>query len=338
MNRSAQFHKQPPYRLIGFAILLFLAGSYSVVRFFIDRHHFTEGTKAYQAKNCPSAISQFDQILNGQRLLDWNDYQTQAENLKIECEAFQAAVAQQKTGKAAEALLAYDRFTDRYQASPLISLIKAQAPSLFQPKTLKAVATPAACERIDALQGKGLMPKTNTVLPAFLQNCGQAFEAKKQFGQAANLYDRFLKSYPKHAEVGRVKMALARSLVAEARQAGAGKIMAPGQSGYAAYGSTLVSIRNDSPEKMRIVFSGPEPRFEELPACTDCTKFQNMVPNACPEKGPVGEYKLAPGKYDVVVTSISDRGVRPFTGTWNLVDGSAYGSCFYIVQKRSIAP
>jgi len=47
--------------------------------------------------------------------------------------------------------------------------------------------------------------------------------------------------------------------------------------------------------------------------------------------GPIGRYTLEPGQYDVVVESISDRGVTPGPSNWDLVSGDQYSSCFFIV-------
>lgn len=93
-------------------------------------------------------------------------------------------------------------------------------------------------------------------------------------------------------------------------------------------------IQNDSPEKMQIIFSGPQPRFEELAPCADCQTYTTSnIPEFCPEQGPVGTYTLEPGTYEVVVKSVGGVSVTPFTGTWTLQDGSEYFNCFYIQQE-----
>ncbi|NJP12566.1 MAG: hypothetical protein HC866_26435 [Leptolyngbyaceae cyanobacterium RU_5_1] len=45
-------------------------------------------------------------------------------------------------------------------------------------------------------------------------------------------------------------------------------------------------IRNDSPEKMRIVFSEPTPRLEELAPCTECKTYVGQAPKGCPNNAP----------------------------------------------------
>jgi hypothetical protein len=113
------------------------------------------------------------------------------------------------------------------------------------------------------------------------------------------------------------------------------QIERPGLSGYPNDGSTVVEIRNDSPEEIRLVFSGPQPRYEEIEPCTDCETFVGQDPEGCPDRGPIQRYVLKPGQYDVVVKSISGRVVRPFTGTWQLDPNAVYSNCFFIVQQPS---
>jgi hypothetical protein len=119
--------------------------------------------------------------------------------------------------------------------------------------------------------------------------------------------------------------------VSQAQALGAGEIPAPERSGSTGSEATAVIIQNDSPEPLRIVFSGPESRVEELEACDTCTNYTGVGPLYCPELGPIGTYTLAPGAYDVVVESIGDDGTTPWTGAWELVTGDEYYSCFFVV-------
>ena len=55
-------------------------------------------------------------------------------------------------------------------------------------------------------------------------------------------------------------------------------------------------------------------------------------PEECPSLGPVAQYIVAPGEYDVVVKSGSDADVRPFRGTWPVEAGKVYEFCLYLVR------
>jgi hypothetical protein len=83
------------------------------------------------------------------------------------------------------------------------------------------------------------------------------------------------------------------------------------------------------------VFSGPESRIEKLDACSSCIKYYGNGPTYCPEKGPVGRYTLTPGNYEVLVESISDKGITPWVGDWVLQSGNEYSNCFFIVTSSS---
>jgi hypothetical protein len=161
--------------------------------------------------------------------------------------------------------------------------------------------------------------------------CGQAHEDNNDPTSALELYQLLLADYPDHPLTEETTAALARASVAEAKAAGAGNIPAPQSVGGSGSGPAVVVIQNDSPEKLSIIFSGPEARIEELEPCASCTNYTGDGPEACPEQGPIGSYELPEGDYEVVVKSISDEGVTPFTGQWSLATGDEYYSCFFLV-------
>ena len=199
------------------------------------------------------------------------------------------------------------------------------------------LANSAFCEYVIPLQNQSVIASRGDLLPSLLYSCGQSYENKNQYQEAVEMYETFLDHYPNHAQASDVNTALARSLVNAARAAGAGEISPPSKSGKTSKGSTQVVIQNDSPEKLRLVFSGPEALIVELDACSSCTTFM-ITPFSCPELGPVGRYTLQPGTYDVLVESISDSGVTPYTGSWELVSGDQYSSCFFIIQQFNFTP
>jgi hypothetical protein len=168
-------------------------------------------------------------------------------------------------------------------------------------------------------------------MPSLYVGCGQAYEGIGDWDAAILMYEDFLADHPDHALAADVEAALARSIVAQAQSLGAGEIPPPARSGSTGSDVTVVIIQNDSPDPLRIVFSGPESRVEELEACDTCTNYTGTGPAFCPELGPIGNYPLLPGEYDVVVESVSDDGTTPWTGSWELVSGDEYYSCFFVV-------
>jgi tetratricopeptide (TPR) repeat protein len=189
----------------------------------------------------------------------------------------------------------------------------------------------AACKNAASLQKNKAISTRPDFMPRLYFNCGQAYEEDKNWSNAIAMYEAFLAGFSDHALAPEVEAGLARSLIAQAKAAGAGEIAPPERSGSTGSGFTEVIIQNDSPERLRIVFSGPETRIEELAACSSCITYTGFGPLYCPEKGPIGDYTLQPGEYEVVVESISDTGVTPWTGTWALESGDEYYSCFFLV-------
>lgn len=171
---------------------------------------------------------------------------------------------------------------------------------------------------------------TNNLANIFLE-CGTNYAEQGEFRLAADIYESFLNKFPEHPSVETVKFLLPDLLVKAARAAGSGTIERPNETGWAPEGVARVVIQNDSPHDMRIVFSGPDARIEILPACETCIDYYAVGPLYCPEQGPIGTYDLTPGDFDVLVESINEEDVIPFTGTWGFQGGKAFYSCFYIV-------
>lgn len=192
------------------------------------------------------------------------------------------------------------------------------------------MANPQACEASESLRNSAIAERTD-FMPSLYVGCGQAYEEIGDWDAAILMYENFLADHPDHALAADVEAALARSIVAQAQALGAGEIPPPARSGSTGSDVTAVIIQNDSPDPLRIVFSGPESRVEELEACDTCTNYTGTGPAFCPELGPIGNYTLLPGEYDVVVESVSDDGTTPWTGSWEMLSGDEYYSCFFVV-------
>jgi tetratricopeptide (TPR) repeat protein len=314
---------------------LFLPG---MIQYFVDRHRYDQGMAAYKAANCTDAIASLDQVIASNPDSD-EDLVATAKVKKAECEAFQKGTTQQQTGQGSAALLAYLQLANQYPQTELLGIMQRQTTQLFQQPGITALAVPKVCDQAGILTKHQLLPDPATNLPTFYQACGKAYASQKAFPKAIAMFEKFLDEYPNHPQIASVKRAYTKAMVDDARAKGAGQIERPGYSGSRGDGTTAVVIRNNSPEKLRLVFSGPTPRVEELAPCTTCKTYMGNGHKECLNQGPVGTYVLQPGQYDVVVKSISDRGVRPFTGTWSLDQSSEYNSCFFIEsQPKSNAP
>ena len=314
--------------------VLVVAIMYSAIRYLIDKNNFTKGSEAYAQADCEIAINSFVKITNTWRLYDIGDYAYHAQQKLIECQAFQVPADEQIFGDLSSAILLYRDFMLDYASSPLSQEASNRIQSIFTQTDADALVSEELCDKIFFFERENLIPQKNSLLPNLLSECGQTYEEVDDYYDAIRMYSKFLSEFPNHSLASRVEDALARVIVLDARSSGAGTIPTPNRSGKTSDGSTVVIIQNDSPERLKIVFSGPDSRIEELASCSFCKTYSLIEPSFCPEQGPIGKYILPPGRYDVVVQSVTDSGVTPWTGNWNLVDGDEYYSCFFITEVK----
>lgn len=312
--------------------VIVIAAMYSTVRYFVDKGNYAKAHENYMQANCETAIRLFEDITHAWRLYDFGDYAHLAQREWTECQAFQAAAAKQLSGDPSSAILSYNDFSSNYADSPLSNAAVNRIQSIFTQTTADVLANEALCDQVIFFEREGVIPNKAVLLPNLLFECGKTYENIGRYPVAIQMYSKFLSENSGHPLAETVEDALARAIVFDARASGAGIIPAPERSGSTSGGSTMVIIQNDSPEDLQIVFSGPDSRIEMLDACTSCQAYSLTEPTYCPEKGPIGRYVLPPGQYDVVVQSVSDAGVTPWTGDWNLVSGEEYYSCFFITQ------
>jgi len=188
-----------------------------------------------------------------------------------------------------------------------------------------------ACEQTETLRQSTLANRAN-FMPSLYYGCGQKYEEDKIYDNAIKMYESFMNYYPDHPLANDVKAAMVRARVKQAMASGSAKIPQPESSGTTTSGTTELTIQNDSPFRLRILFSGQEARIEELESCSTCVTFP-VAPSSCPQQGPIGTYTLQPSQYDILVEAISDNSVTPFTNTWDLSDGKQYYECIYSVSK-----
>ncbi|NER20167.1 MAG: hypothetical protein F6J86_24630 [Symploca sp. SIO1B1] len=315
-------------------LLLSMATVYSGAGFYLDRNNYKKGHAAYKTLDCSVAANYFDSVINQWRLIDFGGYASLAYQEKAECFDFKKALAQQKSGNLSQAIFAYKTFVDNHDTnSVLVKNARDRIKSLFENSEATALENPEICNIIIELNQEKLIPKTDPKLPPLYIYCGENYTVNGSNHQAARIYEGFLDQYPNHALVPQVKTVLAKLLVAQAQEEGAKNLPAPQREGSTSDSLSVVRIQNDSPEPMRIIFSGPEGRIEELEKCSSCRTYVGKPPESCPKQGPVGTYTLKPGEYDVVVKAIGNRPVNPFKGDWSLGSGGIYPSCFYLVTN-----
>jgi len=321
-----------------------MAAVYCTSQFLRDRSDYNKGHEAYRRVDCTVASNYFDRVINGWRIVDFGELAASAQQEKSECYDFKAALEQEQKGQLGQATVTYNRFISNYKADSYLvdaardlrfaAALRYRVNSIFEKNQAAKLATRELCDNLKQLQ-PNLIPHNDTNLPPLHFACAEKYTSLKDYNKASVMYESFLDEYPNDSLASQAKAAWAKVLVAQAKEEGAGNLPAPERSSSTGGGPPVVTIRNNSPEPMRIVFSGPEGRIEELEACSTCQKYVGQVPKSCPNQGPVGNYTLKPGEYDVVVKSRGDKLVRPFKGTWSMNRGWTYSNCFYIVTNPS---
>jgi len=309
-----------------------IALSFPLISYVFDAFLYQQAEQAYEAAQCEQAIAGFSTLVERWRPHDWQDYGTRSQSRMGECAAYQEMLPQ-LDGSPSDVLRAIAPFLKRFPNSALIPSLRQQATPRLEGLTADGAIDVEGCDALVAALTHRLLPISHPPLPALRYTCGQTYQAAGLYTKAVEQFQHFLTDYPGHAQTPAVEAALATALIDEADANNAGALPAPLVSGFTAPGTTQVQIRNSSPQPMRIIFRGTETRFEELPACEDCQVYTTEVPESCPEKGPIATYTLKPGDYQVLVRSLGDRHVTPFTGEWTLADGYHHSNCFYIVEQ-----
>ncbi len=190
---------------------------------------------------------------------------------------------------------------------------------------------PDACIAYHDLAQRGLIPNEPDSLAQFLYHCAENSYSGKNYADAVLMYESLLTEFPDHPLSTQIQTNYADAMIQNAISQGAGVIEQPDASGYTVAGKTVVEIQNDSPERIKLVFNGPETRIEYLEPCETCQTYSMIGPLYCPEKGPIGKYSLNSGEYQVLVEASSDKEVTPFVGSWTMESGRQFYSCFYIL-------
>ena len=312
---------------LGVVVALFGLGSYQLWQ---EAQAYEQGHTAYLAGDCAAAVEPLRKA-GGDDPPSSSDTETQekARVELLECEALLAAGDLVTRGQPADAMLAYRDFIVANPRSPLVDTARAGALAIAS--AVAESPTTALCDDLEAVETMQLLGPTAGILPQLLYRCGQEYGEAASWADALLMYARFRADFPDHELADEVEAAFAAATLADAEQGGAGELAPPpGVAGGDADVATVV-IANDAPDPINIVFSGKEVRVEDIPPCPECEVF-TTDPGACPGKGPVVEYEIAPGTYTVVVKSGTNILTTPFRGTWELEAGTVYEHCFFIVS------
>ena len=291
------------------------------------------GVTAFNEGNCQEASARFQRILDSP---GWGivNSSSQANQLGLECMAFLEATNEEVAYHFGLALAHYLDFPKLYPESSLNNHIPGKVAALFGQASTEELAVEEVCDRIALLGESELLPRPDDQLPELYYYCGRTYESVGELENAIVMYSIVRKDYPQHYLSSSATEGLARSKIELAKRNDAPLIDQPPESGTAPVGTSVYIVRNDSPEQIQITLSGPEVIIEEIPKCGVCTEFSKK-PDGCPDKGPIKRITLKPGRYEVLVESISDSGVTPYQGTWTFRSGAGYARCYYIVTTST---
>lgn len=184
------------------------------------------------------------------------------------------------------------------------------------------------------VESAGLAAQATAALPRTLFDCGVARHAGSDHVGALETFDTLATRFPDDPLNVEARPTAIAAEVAAARAA-AGELPPPVAVGTTGSESVTVELINDSPDALEILYSGPGTDEIEVEACGSCEYYSFVEPVAgCPDAGaPTVTITLPAGAYSFLVRSRSESGTTPFVGSWDLGTGTAYSSCFYIIQS-----
>src|SRR6185436_9709250 len=120
--------------------------------------------------DCAAAVSEFDSVINGWRLVTLGGTVRRAESEKAECLVFREAADRQQAGDKPAALTAYTRFVPGRPASPRTDAARKRVGELFGGPDLAALATVESCGALDVMRTEKLLVADSA--PGFHAACG----------------------------------------------------------------------------------------------------------------------------------------------------------------------
>ena len=184
-------------------LILMIAGVMVVIGLFVipsgvDRRNYHQGVKAVENDECASAIDEFDKVISGWRLIDFDGYVPSAQEKKEECLAFLTGVDEHRVGDYSAAFLAYRDFVRSYPDSPFVHSAYELAQMMFAQGQPDILASQKTCGEIHSFTDIGLLPEPDINLPLFYLACGALYDSIGEQVRSFEMYTTFLIEYPQH--------------------------------------------------------------------------------------------------------------------------------------------
>ncbi|MEV0952011.1 hypothetical protein [Promicromonospora sp. NPDC050249] len=113
-----------------------------------------------------------------------------------------------------------------------------------------------------------------------------------------------------------------QAIIDEIEETTGGKLPPPRTTGSSGTTSARVEVENGTSETLEVLWTGPSTGKLTVPA--------GSGDRCLGGGGPTRSISLVPGDYTVVVRAVTDAGVTPYKGSWDMSTGTRYGECYYI--------
>lgn len=254
------------------------------------------------------------------------------------------AVALRKENKYGDAIAVYVSFLRDLPDTPLTVEVPHAMIDAYN-EAIRPLSERRFCDAVPVLDTFAGLKETEAepvatmargTLPQTLYDCGLERYNSAQYADAIGYLERLARDHADSPLVGQAQALLIAARVAQIKGGQTGALPPPQAVGRAPGGDVLVEVVNDSPGELEVLASGPSATATMVAPCPECSVYSTPASPSCEKTGskPTVTLRLAPGSYDVVVRVKSDTGVTPYSGVWQLSNGTRYSNCFYIVQTR----
>jgi hypothetical protein len=170
-------------------------------------------------------------------------------------------------------------------------------------------------------------------LPTAYYHCGRSEFRNHDDSAAIDHLTALIEGFRKDPLVPRARALLVDVRVDLYSGGNTGRLESPGRVGSSGSGSVIVEIQNSSPDRVEVLFSGPESKSVIVGKCSSCAVYsRGEEPAFCPEVGPTVEITLKPGTYEVVIHNPDSTSTRDAYGKWSLASGARYFNCQILIE------
>lgn len=303
---------------------------FSGYRYYLDYKLVDSGNRAMEKGDCITATQNYSEVEAAFRLFDIGGLEKTSNSLRLECAELYQAQSDRKNGEYESALWHYTEQALNYPNSVLTKFARGGAQRIISDRPAADYVSGRICAGIDDLVKQGAIKNKNATLPDIYADCGDHFFSIQDWENSMLFFYMLIDEYPNDANIKTYQQEIALAAYNYADMIGAGEIEVPEISGSYQPGKSMYIVNNATSEQIRIMLTGPQTVIKTLPACPSCGSYGVLGPMFCPTEATTGRYELLPGNYKVVVESITDSSITPYSGEWRLSGGNTYEDCFYV--------